>query len=184
MDTYTVNCLEDLAQIIASDDDIKQYIAELPGMTYQFARYSDWIKPYLENQLRNSLNTANSTYYQNIRETSQRVLDLYKSYESYLMKVDTLESVNPEVLSCVPKQFVILRQTPNESYLDSFYEKDGVNLSLSFVECQYVWSQPTGKSNLSIGQKFLQKYTTSTNANVKVTPLNKSAAAMLKERDQ
>ena len=48
MDTYTVNCLEDLTTIIASDDDIKQYFAELPGITYQYARYSDWVKPYLE----------------------------------------------------------------------------------------------------------------------------------------
>ena len=63
MDTYTVNCLEDLAQIIASDDEVKQYFAELPGMTYQYARYSDWIKPYLENQLRNSLNSVGTSSY-------------------------------------------------------------------------------------------------------------------------
>ncbi len=75
MDTYTVNCLEDLTTIIASDDDIKQYFAELPGITYQYARYSDWVKPYLETQLRNSMSgTMNSSYHTNIKETSQRVL--------------------------------------------------------------------------------------------------------------
>lgn len=34
MDTYTVNCLEDLAIIIGGDNDVKQFFAELPGMTY------------------------------------------------------------------------------------------------------------------------------------------------------
>ena len=187
MDTYTVNCLEDLVQIISHDDDIKQYFAELPGMTYQYARYSDWIKPYLETQLRNSLaSTMQSTYHTNIRDTSQRILDCYKSYDAYLKDIDAnVGPSTPEILLCEPQPYVILRQTTNETYLDAFYEKEGLNLSLSYVECHYVWSQPTGKNNLAIGPKFLQKYTIAPPAvNVNAPVINRSAAAMLKERDQ
>lgn len=109
MDTYTVNCLEDLAIIISGDDSVKQYFAELPGMTYQFARYSDWIKPYLETQLKNSLSsTVQSTYHTNIKETSTRVLDHYKVYEEYLKVIDG-EQDHPAVISCNPTPFVILK---------------------------------------------------------------------------
>lgn len=51
MDTYTVNCLEDLSKVMSQDETICQYLATQPGPTYQYARYTDWIRPYLDKQL-------------------------------------------------------------------------------------------------------------------------------------
>lgn len=45
-------------------------------------------------------------------------------------------------------------------------EKDEVFLTISYVECEYVWSKPTGTDNASIGDKFLNKYNTNNNADV------------------
>lgn len=47
MDSYTVSCLESLLNIIASDENVAEYFSNIPGPTYQYARYTDWIKPYL-----------------------------------------------------------------------------------------------------------------------------------------
>ena len=57
-------------------------------------------------------------------------------------------------------------------------DKDDVLLTMSYVECEYVMSKPTGTGNASIGDKYLNKY----NSNVDVNDIynqNKSAAAML-----
>ena len=51
MDTFTVNCLLSLMNIITADDDVSEYFSNIPGPTYQYARYTDWIKPYLNEQL-------------------------------------------------------------------------------------------------------------------------------------
>lgn len=48
MDQYTVNCLDDLTKVMAKDEGIRNYLAEQPGPTYQYARFTDWVKPYLE----------------------------------------------------------------------------------------------------------------------------------------
>ena len=32
-------------------------------------------------------------------------------------------------------------------------------MTISYVDCDYVWSKPTGKSNFAIGDKYLAKYT-------------------------
>ena len=47
MDAYTVNCLFSLLNLIAVDETIADYFSEIPGPSYCLARYTDWIKGYL-----------------------------------------------------------------------------------------------------------------------------------------
>lgn len=54
MDVYTVNSLEFLATYLASDETVCEFFSDLRGYTYQYARYTDWIRPYLEKQMRPS----------------------------------------------------------------------------------------------------------------------------------
>ena len=51
MDNITLLCLEYLLDIIEADNFVAEFFSQLPGCTYQYARYTDWIKPYLQNQL-------------------------------------------------------------------------------------------------------------------------------------
>lgn len=69
-------------------------------------------------------------------------------------------------------------------------EKNEVYLTISYVDCEYVWSKPTGTHNASIGDKFLNKYNTN-NADVSDiynsdtnnnSVQGKSAASMLENR--
>ena len=80
---------------------------------------------------------------------------------------------------------MILQHGDNEMPSAQIIEKDGVELLVSYVECEYVWSQPTGSTNLSLTDKYLNKYGSAQPA-VPAGPSNeesKSAAAMLKERE-
>jgi hypothetical protein len=74
MDQYTVNCLDDLTKVMQQDSGLREYLAEQSGPTYQYARFTDWIRPYLEQQVRQAQNTENSTYHSSIKETATRVL--------------------------------------------------------------------------------------------------------------
>lgn len=67
MDQYTVNCLDDLTKVMLKDRSVMQYIAELPAPTYQFARFTDWITPYV-TQLSKSNDAA-------IKKTANTVLE-------------------------------------------------------------------------------------------------------------
>lgn len=51
METYTLECLSSLSDIITSSDHIMELFSVLPGVTYQFARYTDWIQPFLMTKL-------------------------------------------------------------------------------------------------------------------------------------
>mmetsp|Transcript_6475 Transcript_6475/g.10989 ORF Transcript_6475/g.10989 Transcript_6475/m.10989 type:complete len:299 (+) Transcript_6475:236-1132(+) len=51
LDSFTLTCLQSLTELLTGDDDIAFYFAELPSPTYSQARYTDWIRPYFENQL-------------------------------------------------------------------------------------------------------------------------------------
>lgn len=90
MDKYTVNCLEHLLEIIANDEDIQEFFSKLPGITYLYARYTDWIKPYLQSQL----NSTQSGYSKNAtNETLIKLISQYEIYEGYLYTKDkALES--------------------------------------------------------------------------------------------
>jgi len=100
-------------------------------------------------------------------------------YEGYIAEHEGRVGVvaaEDKVIKCEPQPFVILRPGKNENYLD-MQEKDGVVLSVSYVECEYVMSEPTGHTNLAIGPKYLEKFVSATYS------YNKSAATMLKERE-
>ena len=90
MDTYTVSCLYSLVNLLAEDDNIAEYFSELPGPSYCLARYTDWIKPYLYEQLID----AKKGYSGNLSSTKEEVvvktLSLYEKYEKYLAKKDNI----------------------------------------------------------------------------------------------
>lgn len=91
-----------------------------------------------------------------------------------------IEESPQKVIACKPEPYVILRQGPNENYLQDIIDKDELFLSISYQDCDYVWSKPTGKGNMAIGDKYLNKYTP---AAYGAYPEPQSAAAMLQNRE-
>ncbi len=49
-DNLTINCLKDMLSLMAKDEQIARYIYHSAPHTYQVARFTDWIRPYLEYQ--------------------------------------------------------------------------------------------------------------------------------------
>lgn len=81
MDNYTLTALEYLLTIATADDTCSEFFARLPPVTYQYARYTDWIKPYLQNQLVK----ANSGYSTGVqKELVVKILSLCDTFEAYL----------------------------------------------------------------------------------------------------
>ena len=60
-----------------------EYFSNLPGVTYQYARYTDWIKPFLVK----TMNGAGSTS-AGLKEKAQLVLTKLDVYEAYLLSID------------------------------------------------------------------------------------------------
>lgn len=101
MDQYTVNCLDDLTKVMAKDRGVCQYLAGQPGPTYQFARFTDWILPYVTAQ---SVSNDSS-----IKKTASTVLEQLAPYEAYLKEVDGEPTGTANILSCSPRSFVIVK---------------------------------------------------------------------------
>lgn len=91
-------------------------------------------------------------YHSTKRETATRVLTQYAIYEQFLMTIDGGAN------QCKPPRYVILRQGTDENYSQEVIEHNEVFLTISYIDCQYVWSQPDGTTNLAIAPKFLNKY--------------------------
>ena len=49
VDTFAVNCLKEMLSLMAKDIDIARFVYHSAPPSYQNARYSDWIRPYLEH---------------------------------------------------------------------------------------------------------------------------------------
>ena len=62
LDTFAINCLQEMLSLMAKDEQIARFVYESAPPTYQSARYSDWIRPYLESQ-RAEVERANSYAY-------------------------------------------------------------------------------------------------------------------------
>ena len=80
MDLYTINCLAPLMAIIANDAEIAEYVACLDAPTYQGARYSDWIRPYLEKQLADA---RKGSYYSTSVKKEELIIMAMSSLEKY-----------------------------------------------------------------------------------------------------
>lgn len=61
---------------MSKDDDIARYVYFCNPPTYQFARYSDWIRPYLENQKADIERSNAYSYFKNKHDTIIESLEL------------------------------------------------------------------------------------------------------------
>jgi hypothetical protein len=71
---FPFELLETLLRIMTGHENTMAYFASLPGLTYEWARYSDWIKPLLKGQ------------------TAVKCLSLFDIYSGYLKRIDETET--------------------------------------------------------------------------------------------
>lgn len=63
--------------------------------------------------------------------------------------------VNQEVIMHFPPQYIIGKQVGEEKELAK-YEDDNVIVTVQEVECEYMYSNPTGLFNLSLPDKLMR----------------------------
>ena len=85
--------------------------------------------------------------------------------------VEMIDTVNPQskppgqktideftVIKCTPTPYIVCEY--QDSDIINFIEgQEGTTLTTSTVKCRYVTSRPTGITNLSISEEYLNKYT-------------------------
>mmetsp|Transcript_27556 Transcript_27556/g.34209 ORF Transcript_27556/g.34209 Transcript_27556/m.34209 type:complete len:163 (+) Transcript_27556:1415-1903(+) len=144
-----------------------EYFSCLPAVTYQHARYSDWIQPFLQSMLNKQQSSASYNYgyggYGMLsRNDIVKIISKFDLYQAFVQKKDgfeeakdATESAGRKILNTTPPAFIICRCT-DENYLNVIDSGD-VSLSLSYLKASYVWSKPTGYTNAAISDAFLRK---------------------------
>lgn len=86
LDTFAINCLREMISLMAKDDDIARFVYYSAPPTYQTARYTDWIRPYLEGQ-KNDIERSNSySYFKQKHDTIIASLALLEKFEEKAKK--------------------------------------------------------------------------------------------------
>jgi hypothetical protein len=174
MDTFAINCLTELLSLMAKDEDIARFIYRSAPPTYQMARYTDWIRPYLLYQRSEAERTSSYTYYKTKYENilkSIKYLDTFedkfvaKFHQEELEALEKAEQTevftqdvqkdwmaykHSEVTPHFPPQLIIGKQTQDDKEFMVYDEDPLVKVTLSEVTCEYNYSNPTEYFNLSI----------------------------------
>ena len=85
MDSFTLACLHSLCELLTADEVIAGYFSRLPAPNYCMARYTDWISPYLAQQLTEAAKYAGSGTATK-EEKIAKVQELFAKYEAYLLE--------------------------------------------------------------------------------------------------
>lgn len=81
MDTFAINCLTELLSLMAKDEDIARFIYTSAPPTYQSARYTDWIRPYLIYQRQEAERTSSYTYFKGKYENILKSIKYLDTFE-------------------------------------------------------------------------------------------------------
>ena len=121
----------------------------MPPHNYQYARYTDWFRHFLEHQMAEMAQSHQyySTYQQNRQRNTQKAYDLLSEFEKHLAKytaddeakIHKLMSdypeigkswmpLNPAVIRHCPPQLIIGEQTSSLKNEISSYEDDEVRV--------------------------------------------------------
>ena len=95
-----MTCLDCLGDIITNSETIMELFSNLPGVTYQHARYTDWIQPFLMSQLNKSdgYGQGSSAYGSTSKEDIVKVMSKFEIYDAYLHTKDNKTSATEDIL--------------------------------------------------------------------------------------
>mmetsp|Transcript_7871 Transcript_7871/g.15214 ORF Transcript_7871/g.15214 Transcript_7871/m.15214 type:complete len:2832 (+) Transcript_7871:1305-9800(+) len=113
------------------------YITSLPGPTYQFARYTDWVDHFIENYRRGWVYSTSSTA-EDIEEEAQKLLAKFRAATGHMTS-----------------EAYVIGSSLNETvkFEDS---RDGITLRVYEYTVKYAPSQPNGHTNGALPNKLLR----------------------------
>ena len=86
-----LDILEQFMRIVISDDNTIGFFADLPGFSYQYARYTDWIGMYL-----NAMEKQSTTILKEHKSSLSALQSMWSEYEHKLMMRAQNSSTQPE----------------------------------------------------------------------------------------
>eukprot|EP01022_Parablepharisma_sp_SALTPOND_P025670 TRINITY_DN602_c1_g1_i1.p1 TRINITY_DN602_c1_g1~~TRINITY_DN602_c1_g1_i1.p1 ORF type:complete len:1870 (-),score=221.62 TRINITY_DN602_c1_g1_i1:13785-19394(-) len=137
-----------------------QYVTSLPPPTYQFAKYSDWFKPFVQNYRSTAKGTGILLTLFNLKrddtghqEALRLISELDQQWEKVVEKQGRYTE-RPDVLLRYPKPYIVGKATGENTVLQETI--DGVTLMVSELVTECFESLPTGKDNLAIPEGYLE----------------------------
>jgi len=176
-ETIACKAIHELISLCLTDDVICNYVYHLPPQTYQFARLTDFARPFITGQIetvsRNiQTNKSMADYYQKRLDLSNECLLLLDKFDEKCQGYAVTEKAafeantdafaglegtfmaykNPEVIPHFPPQYIIGKQV-DEAKEIAVHEHELVTVKLYEVKNEWMYSNPTGMFNLSLPEK-------------------------------
>jgi len=174
-DAQCISCLKELLSLMRKDSAVAHFIYHLPAHTYQCARFTDWFRPYLEEQLADPSRSsvAANQYMRNKYDLLTKALahldalePVFAEFERAQLEqldkslaggnefADLAESwvgaTNPEVIKHYPPQLIVGKQVGDEREVFVHDEDPLVRVQILELDCEYGYSAPTGLFNLQV----------------------------------
>lgn len=171
-----ISCLKELLSLMRKDDDVARYLYHLPPNSYQCARFTDWFRPYLEEQLadQNKSAVATNQYYKNKFELLVKALahldalqPVFKKFEqeqadklqkalkeggpsAEIWNKEWIGAESDEVIKHFPPQLIVGKQVEDEREILLHDEDPLVKVQVFEIDCEFGYSAPTGLYNLQL----------------------------------
>lgn len=167
MEIFTCKLLKDLLEIMAVDDEVARIFTNTIPPCYTFARFSDWIKMFLDAQMEEIQRSNLGSYYE---QKEKKVRAALESWDKFAVKQAQIEKENSEKkqdfkLSEEDKEKGVIEHFPNsviylKSYTQNLLERkvvDDIVITVHEQVCDWVYSKPTGTTNLAVPLDVFQK---------------------------
>lgn len=161
--------------MMRKDETIAHHFYHLPSYTYQCARFTDWFRPYLSEQLADAERShyVESRYLRNKCELLRKALahldalepifaEYAKAQNQQLDKClaggqdfsDLKESWvgvhNTEVIRSYPPRLIVGKCVGEEREVYVYDQDPLVRVQIFELDCEYAYSAPTGRFNLQV----------------------------------
>lgn len=155
-----------------------RYVYELPGPTYQYARYYDWIKDYVPNMKRKlvigtemSPNCTDNVKILTIIESDLMIMErkLDKLVQEWKQMRDnatesdfedyqqaSLIGKDADVVDHYPPQYIVGTPVDEPEVILAQEIENVIRVSMVKMTCQYAYSNPTNLYNLTITDRKLK----------------------------
>ncbi len=156
---HPIRCLLD---IMVKSRTVFDYVTSLPPPTYQFAKYTDWIRPLVinyPNSYKSLMGFASTSSVEKNNAAYQDTVKLLGEYEKLWTDSTAANqkyTTQPNVLLAFPQPYLIGKPVEEKPLLTE--KKEDVTLVVSEIVTAVYQSLPTGKENLGVPQEFLEKF--------------------------
>jgi len=159
--TFEIAPIKCLLDLMITNPKIFDYVVSMPPPTYQYAKYPDWIRPFVEAFIQNNQNAIRfPSYLYSIKKTedsrkAQKYLEEYeKLWEDYANKQKKY-TTRTDVLIGFPEPYIIGKIEEEKTILNE--TKEGINLKISELKTEVYKSLPMINANEGIPLYYAEK---------------------------